>query len=433
MRRNVLLILFLLAALLAGCSTAASTMPASTSPSAAASQVAEASAAASSSATTSPPAPVTFAATAESETTNAARPRLMIWHSFAPGSREEQTLHGLLDTARQAQGNIEIAAQAVSGDQLLDRFELVAAAGGGPDLVIGPNDFLLRQARAELLRAVDTDLGTSKDSFAPNALGNLSVDGRLYGVPLSRSTVALYFNRGQVSDPPPTTQGLLDAVKAGVKIVLIRSSYHNFGFLGAFGGQLFDDEGRCVADAGGVADAFGYLRELKAAGAHFVTDGSEAEALFKAGEATITVNGSWLLGDYRAALGDQLGVAPLPAGPAGPAKPLVSSTGVLLNATSAHTAQAMSVALFLTNAEAQLKWADEAGLLPANPTVAIADAHVGGLAAAALTGVARPQRPELAAFWQPFDAALAEVLENNADPVAAVQAACAAVNQANGK
>ncbi len=432
MRRTLLFTIFLLAALLAGCSTAASTTPVRTSPSVAASQVVQASAATSNSATTAPPTPVAFTATAGSEEADTTRPRLMIWHSFAPGSREEQTLHGLLESARQAQGKIDIAAQAMQGNQMLDRFELVAAAGGGPDIVIGPNDFLLRQARAELLRNVDADLGASKDSFAPNALGNLSVDGKLYGVPLSRSTIALYFNRSQVADPPQTTQGLLDAAKAGQKVVLIRSSYHNFGFLGAFGGRLFDDEGRCVADAGGVADAWGYLRELKSAGAHFVTDGSEAEALFKAGEAAITVNGAWLLGDYRAVLGEQLGVAALPAGPAGPAKPLVSSTGVFINANSAHTAQAISVAQLLTNADAQLKWADQAGLLPANPSVAIADANVGGLAAAALTGIARPQRPELNAFWQPFDAALAEVLENNADPVAAVQAACATVNQANG-
>jgi arabinogalactan oligomer/maltooligosaccharide transport system substrate-binding protein len=358
---------------------------------------------------------------------------LVIWHGFTVDSREEQTLQALLNTARHAQPNLEIVAHAVTGNQLHDRFELVAAAGGGPDLVIGPNDHLLRQARAELLRNLDADIGQSKGSFAPNAIGGMLIDGKVYGVPLSRSTIGLYYNRAKVAEPPKTTQELIDAAKAGQNVVLVRSSYHNFAFLGAFGGQLFNEEGRCTTDAGGVAEAFAFLRDLKAAGANFVTDGSEAQTLFTAGEAAITLNGSWLLGDYRAALGDQLGVAAVPAGPAGPAKPLVSGTGIFVNANSPNHEQALELALRLTDAEAQLKWADEAGLLPANPSVAIADEAVGGLAAAALTGVARPQRPELDTFWQPFDAALAEVLDNNADPVAAVQGACTAVNQANGK
>lgn len=433
MRRIVLLsLLFLLAALFTGCSTADSTAPLSSTPSTGSPN------AASGSITTSraTPIPPTTAPDAEVNASVSADPprgRLVIWHSFAAGSREEQTLNSLLDAARQAQPDLDITSQAVPGDRLPDRFELVAAAGGGPDLVIAPNDHLLRQARAEMLRNLDANVAASASSFAPNAIGSMTVDGKVYGVPLSRATIALYYNRGIVPSPPKTTQELIDAAKAGLSVVLVRSSYHNFAFLGAFGGQLFDGEGRCIADAGGVADAFGYLRDLKAAGANFVTDGNEAEALFKTGQAAITLNGSWLVGDYQAALGDQLGVAAVPAGPAGPAKPLVSASGIFINANSAHHDQATALALRLTNAEAQLQWADQAGLLPANPTVAIADEDVGGLAAAALTGIARPLRAEADAFWQPFDAALAEVLENNADPVAAVQAACTTVNQANGK
>ena len=434
MRRIVLLsLLFLLAALFTGCSTADSATPFSPTPSPVTSNSASASETTASIVTPVPRTPAPPAAMSASASADPSRGRLVIWHSFAPGSREEQTLNRLIESARQAQPDFDITAEAVPGDRLPDRFEMVAAAGGGPDLVIAPNDQLLRQARAELLRNLDADIATSASSFAPNAIGSMTVEGKVYGVPLSRATIALYYNRGIVPSPPKTTQELIDAAKAGQRVVLVRSSYHSFAFLGAFGGQLFDGEGRCIADAGGVADAFGYLRDLKAAGANFVTDGSEAEALFKTGQAAITLNGSWLLGDYQAALGDQLGVAAAPAGPAGPAKPLVSGSGIFINASSAYQDQATALALRFANAEAQLQWADEAGLLPANPTVAIADEDVGGLAAAALTGIARPLRAEIDAFWQPFDAALAEVLENNADPVAVVQAACTAVNQANGK
>jgi arabinogalactan oligomer/maltooligosaccharide transport system substrate-binding protein len=316
---------------------------------------------------------------------------------------------------------------------LSDRFEIEAVAGGGPDAFIASGDGLVRQAQAGLVRNLDNDLAAQRAAYAPNAVEALTLDGKLYGVPLSRSTIAMYFNRSKVAAPPQSTQQLIDAAKGGARIVLIRSSYHNFGFFGAFGGRLLDESGRCVADAGGVADALRYLRDLKTAGAQFVTDGAEAEARFKTGEADITLNGSWLLTDFRAALGDQLGVAAIPAGPAGPAKPLVGSSGIFVNAAAPQAEKAVALALQLTSPEAQALWADQAGQTPTNPSVAIGNDAVGGVAAAALTGIARSQRPELDAAWPPFDSALADVLENDADPVAAVQAACAATNAANGK
>jgi arabinogalactan oligomer/maltooligosaccharide transport system substrate-binding protein len=358
---------------------------------------------------------------------------LTVWHGYAADSPEARILNDVIAATQQASSEAKIAVLQIPGDQIINRFETEAAAGGGPDLLFASNDSLGRQARAGLLRDLDSALAPQANLYLPAALDGMKVAGKLYGIPGSLTTIALYYNQGKIQSPPRTTDELLNAVKSGAKIVLIQSAFHNFGFFGAFGGRLFDEAGRCVADAGGFAQTLAYLRELKQAGAQFVTSGREAETVFKEGQADLTINGSWLLADYRASLGDHLRVAPLPGGPAGPARSLTSVVGVYINANSDQFDQAVALGLALTNQATQQRLVEQSPFVPTNPNVTIADPAVASLFEAAKVGTPYPHMPELDRFWRPFDAALAEVLDTDADPVAAVQSACAAMNEANGR
>ena len=115
---------------------------------------------------------------------------------------------------------------------------------------------------------------------------------------------------------------LLAGVKDGsIKLGINQGVYHQFGWTGAFGGALMDDTGKCIADQGGFADAFAYLKELKDAGATFNTDGNALKTDFQTGEINAIIDGPWQTADFRTALGDNLAVAPIPAGPAAAANP----------------------------------------------------------------------------------------------------------------
>lgn len=437
MQRINLLIFVLCAALMAACSPApapdaspiadASSSPAAnaqptqrqptTRPSAAAAEPA-------------PDAPPSAAANSPSAAP-APADSLTLWYGYPEGSAEEQTLLALIERARQTAPGSPIAALRVPGEQLISRFEVTAAAGGGPDLLLAGNESLGRDVRAGLLRRLDDE--AARASLDPATLEGMRVDGQLYGLPLTRSTVALYSNSAAVPAPPTTTQALLESVKGGTRAVFIRSAFYSFGIFGAFGGRLLDENGRCIADQGGFAEALAYLRELKAAGAQFVPSGVEAAELFRSGQADLTIDGDWLLADFRARLGDQLTVTTLPSGPAGPARPLVNSTGFMINASSQQPDQAIALALALTDVAAQQEFSSQTRLIPSSPQVTPADPALQPFLAGTQNGLARPQRPELDAFWQPFDAALNSVLDSDADPVQAVQAACAAMNSVNGK
>lgn len=364
---------------------------------------------------------------------SAAQTGLTLWYGYTEDSAEARIVGEQVARSRQAHPDQPVNVLHVEGDALINKFEIEAAAGGGPDLLIVPNETIGREARAGLLAAIDQPLSPARDRFMPAALDGVRVDGTLYGVPLTRSTVALYRNRERVPDAPASTQALLDAAKSGTRVVLIRSIFHNYGFVGAFGGRLLDDNGRCIADQGGFDAALDYLDQLKAAGVVFATSGAEAAELFRAGEADITIDGSWMLSEYSAALGDRLGVGALPSGPAGPATPMIGGTSVVVNAGSDQVDQAVALALLLASPEAQQQLADQTQQLPVLTDVPLANDALGGLAAAALSGTPRPQRAELDMFWRPFDAALADTLDTDTSPAELVQQACATMNANNGK
>lgn len=437
MQRITLLIMVLCAVLIAACSpatapdasplAAASSSPAASAPSTQPSPTTRPSAAPAE----PTPAPPSSAAASSSAAPPVAVNGLTVWYDYLEGSAEERTLLTLIDRVRQTTPGSTITALRVPAEQLISRFEVTAAAGGGPDVLLAASESIGRAARAGLLRRLDDE--AARANVDPATLEAMRVDGQLYGLPLTRSTVALYSNSAAVPAPPTTTQALLERVKGGTRAVFIRSAYYTFGIFGAFGGRLLDESGRCIADQGGFAEALAYLRELKVAGAQFVPSGEEAADLFRSGQADLTIDGDWLLADFRASLGDQLTVTTLPSGPAGPARPLVNSSGFFINANTQQPDQAIALALALTDPAAQQEFSSQTRLLPASPQVMPTDPALQPFLAGAQNGLPRPLRPELNAFWQPFDAALSSVLDSDADPVQAVQTACAAMNSANGK
>ncbi len=148
---------------------------------------------------------------------------------------------------------------------------------------------------------------------------------------------------------------------------MVYNCYHTYGFYNAFGGNIFDANWKVVADQGtGVVDTFTYLNDLyqisKKNG--WTTTDSDGLAPFTEGKAVAITNGNWALGDYKKALGDNLAVAPLPAGPAGPATPMLGVDGFYFNPNSANQAAALEVALYLSNAASQTVMMNQAGHVP---------------------------------------------------------------------
>ncbi len=360
-----------------------------------------------------------------------------LWHSYGSGGGETGALDTVLGQVQEANPDLDIEVVEQPFDQIFTKWRTEIAAGGGPDMFIAPNDDLGRDAREQSLLDLDPYLADNPalEGYHQVALDGSKVDGKFYMVPESLKAVALWYDKSVIATPPATHEELLAGVQDGsIKLGINQGVYHQFGWTGAFGGELMDDSGKCTADQGGFAEAFAYLKSLKDAGAVFNVDGNALKTQFQTKEINAIIDGPWQTADFRTALGENLAVAPIPDGPAGPANPFTGTDGWYINPNlEADQAElAVNVALALTSPEAMQVFVDDAGHVPANPAVQITDPITQGFADAAEAGLPRPQNAQFGNWWTPFGNALNEVIDAGADPATAVGTACATMNEASG-
>jgi len=325
------------------------------------------------------------------------------WHAYGTGSAEEIALTALLEQAKVDMPSYTINVLQVPFNDIFNKYRTDVASGGGPDMFIAPNDDLGNDARAGLIADI-TDLAAGKlGDYGQLSVDGMSLEGKLYGIPESLKAVALWYNKDMIATPPATTDELKALMEGGTPVSFSYGCYHHYGFFNAFGGQIFDDSWNVVA-GDGVTDAMSYLNDLyqiSVANGWPKNDG-DGLAPFTEGQMAIITNGNWAMGDYRAALGDSLGVAALPSGPGGANSPLLGVDGFYFSPNSANPEAALEVALYLTGKNAQTVMMTEAGHVPANTTVEISDPLIQGLLDAFSTAVPRPQVEQLGNYWSNF-------------------------------
>lgn len=156
------------------------------------------------------------------------------------------------------------------------------AAGKGFDLVVLGPDQIPQYVRQGTLAAVDDVLGADKDKFVPNAVQALSVDGKLYGVPIYHTSTLPVYNKGLlakagITDLPDTwdeikaaapklaAQGAATLFYAGDPNESLNLTF--YPFLWQNGGQVFSADGKSVAfnEPAGV-EALQFLLDVQKAG-----------------------------------------------------------------------------------------------------------------------------------------------------------------------
>jgi len=328
------------------------------------------------------------------------------WHAYGTGSAEEVALTKLLEQAKTDLPDVTVNVLQVPFNDIFNKYRTDVAAGGGPDMFIAPNDSLGDDARATLIADI-TELAAGKlEGVNQLGIDGMSLEGKLYGIPESLKAVAFWYNKELLPTPPATTDELKALMEGGTEVAFSFGCYHHYGYYEAFGGQIFDDSWKVVADQGsGVTDAVSYLNDLYQISKEnsWTKTDSDGLAPFTEGKAVAITNGNWAMGDYKKALGDKLGVAPLPAGPAGPAAPMLGVDGFYFNPNSTNQASALEVALYLTNTASQTVMMNEAGHVPVRTDVTITDPLIQGLVDAFNKGATiRPQVPELGKYWSNF-------------------------------
>jgi arabinogalactan oligomer/maltooligosaccharide transport system substrate-binding protein len=349
---------------------------------------------------------------------------ITLWHSYPPGGPDEAALATVVAHAQAANPGLTVTLVFVSYDQLIDLYNTSVMMGGGPDLLIASNDNLGSMARNGVLVNLDPWLPGQFTTTYPVAVDGLKVNGHLYGVPESSKAVALYYNKTQLPVPPTTTLGLLHLIQSGHTMSFTQNAYHPYGFWAAFGGTVLNAQNHCIADQGGVAPAMQYLLDLQGAGATFTPDGAQATLAFRQGQIDLLIDGPWMLNDIQNDLGNNAGLIPLPSGPAGPSRPMLTIDGFFINPNTAHVTTTVAVALYLTNRQSSQTFTTIAHHIPVRTDITSTNPLVLQFAQAAAQGSVRPQSTEFGNYWDSFGQMIDRVMAERVNPVDGVADAC---------
>jgi maltose-binding protein MalE len=370
---------------------------------------------------------------------------LVLWHSLPPSA--QPALGRLVGSYNQGHLGTRIVPRAMPRASFPDDLRNAAVDGTAPHLLLLPSHWLGGLADDGLLLGLDDKISPAElAKLVPASVGAARVRSQsgssLLGLPLTFDAPVLYYNKDNVLAPPPDTASLLSIAHglsdASAKPPLWGLAYNlsldrTIGYLYAFGGRVFDDEGRVVLGAEGRAGAERWLQWLLTlrgdAELLAVPDGIRVDAALKSQQALMTVDRADQLLAYRALWGNELGVAPLPqlSETGEPPSVYVQSEVLAINArvNSAEQTAALDFSRYMIGADAQMQLL-EAGLQPTltdlkldNSSPWAAPARV--FREQASKGRAMPNsRPEIELVWPALGQMLRSVLQGQLSPADAV-------------
>ncbi len=374
------------------------------------------------------------------ETRNGAvQGRILLWHSLAAG--EASTLSEIIARFRTIHPRAAIQIQGfATAQEMRDAFQAAADSGLGPDLLLAPSAWVGPLADQRLIDPIDSAIPESTlQRYTPTVLETVRYREQLYGLPASINTMGLYFRTRLVEQPAATLDELLAEAAQGRVVAIGASFLDAFWGAPAFGGRLLDDEGRVVLDRGGFANWLAWLRDAREAPGMIIDNNREVlRSRFMDDGVAYYVGYADELNLLVDTLGsDQIGVAPLPAGPVAAAGPFLTTHSFLFSNVSSEAQRNLALALaqFVTNTEQSSTLMRQARHVPANTRVRVnprLNPNIASFSAQARTAVPLANRPEMEAILAYGGDAYNRVLEGVLEPAEAAIEITNLVNEING-
>lgn len=300
---------------------------------------------------------------------------IKLWHDFndQDGETSGRVVEELCDRFSATTG-CRMVVEALDMAELQDRLSSARSPGSMADMALIPSDMVSLYNAAKLSpldRETQTSLGSALQP-------DMSIDGKVYGVPILRGNhLVVFTNRDCFPPPIPTTWEHYEDARArlariGAKPLgtQIREAFWFYPFLAAAGGSLLDSTG---SPALGGIECRNALQMMLGA----VLDGTLAGYTsvksmlndFIAGKLGAIVCGEWLTDHLVHQLGERLTVAPLPLVDGQPMVSLTSTLGVVYpneSLSGPHREHLLDFTRFLLGLAAQELWITMVGRWPVN-------------------------------------------------------------------
>lgn len=315
-----------------------------------------------------------------------------------------------------------------------------APAGEAGDIIVVAHDWLGELVQSGVVAPIDLPNASEYEEVALDAM---TVEGQLYGVPISVESLGLFRNTELVPDQVTDWnelvtlgEGLLADGSVDVAVAVQNSPdpdvFHNYPLQTMYGSYIFgtDDEGTYDPSDLGIATDAGF--EYAAAWEQWnetgiidaTLDPDTAKQAFTEGRAAFYITGPWFLGDVRDS-GVPYAIDPFPSLDGTQGAPFVGVQGIVVNSFSENllVAQAFTTD-FMATQEAQAQLFELSGRAPAHSAATVdaaaSDPDIQGLADAASAGQPLPAIPEMAAVWGNFANGYKLIL-SGVDPAEAFQ------------
>ncbi|MDR1799891.1 MAG: maltose ABC transporter substrate-binding protein [Bifidobacteriaceae bacterium] len=323
-------------------------------------------------------------------------------------------------------------------DDLRKDFASQVAAGSGPDITVGANDWLGEFKTNGLIQPID--LSGVADQLTEASVAAFSSEGQAYGVPYGTENIALVRNNALISETKATTfDELIEEGKSVGKqySVIIPmgeagDAYHMYPIQASFGAPVFETDANgdytsTLAMGGDAGHNFAtYLAKLGQEGVVKSTiTGDILSQAFTAGEAPYVITGPWNTSSWVSA-GMDISVLPIPSAGGQPAAPFMGVQGFYLSANAQNSFDAQTFLVeYLTKADIQLELYKLGGRMPANKE-ALADPSITddpvakGFAEAAGDAIVQPSIPAMNSVWGPWGLTEVAIADGKVtDPAAA--------------
>lgn len=377
---------------------------------------------------------------------------VVLWTAFE--GAEYDTLLGQVEGFKKTTGQ-DVVVLKVPFAAFQQKMLIAGPARQGPDLLIGPHDWIGQLCTVGLLAPVPSEIvDGASPSFYDIAKRAVTFDGKIYSAPLMMECVVLARNTALCPDKPETLDQLVEQASACAEknpgVLGFAYEMRDFYFTGAFMAGFGADFLSAFSAAGAELDlsAINFDTPEGVAGATWVADlakgnkhnlvpqdmkNNTAVELFLKGRLGMMLCGPWNMGAVRAS-GIPYVLEPLPDGPARPCSPFVGVTGVMLGSYSTEKKGVKELMAYLVSPEVTARLCQSAARAPARVETAqelkrsIEDPVIAKdlelFSAVAQKGIPMPNHPAVGAtFWSAMQGAFELIIKGQVTPSAELKSA----------
>lgn len=365
--------------------------------------------------------------------------KITMWHSYR--GEEKAALEKVTERFNSENKEFQVRLLQIPYDAFADKLNNSIPRGKGPDVFIFAHDRIGDWAEKMYLEPLEflmTD--TFRDRFLESTLrsfiyqdeglAEFIYEGSIYGLPLNFKTLALYYNKKLIKNPPRTTDELVAMAKkhtnsAESRFGLVYDNtnlYFHSPWLYGFGGGIFGQKGEISIDTVGTRRSLQFIRDLYRKHKIMPDEitNTLVTSLFNEGKAAFVINGPWFKAEIKPDVEYGLTTLPLVSSTGKPARPFLTVEGVLMSSHSRHKKESFIFMKYLSGAQPALTLARKGNQISAMHSVyqnkdIIARQDLMVFKDQQGASKTMPNKPDMKKVWTPMDTALSRTVNSDDD------------------